>query len=118
MVMEGQIQVISRHTECQESVSLDSYEENSKDIWIYAHILMYAGLRSKSHVHASMGLKLTYNNKHVFFRDDIGTSNYNTSPWGLMSLQRHRECHKCVITWCGKTSYNRCPLMCEVIGIT
>ena len=29
-----------------------------------------------------MGLKVAYNNKQVFFRDDLGTSKYNISPWG------------------------------------
>ena len=71
--------------------------EKSKNIWTYAHISMYTGLRSKLCVHMSMGLKVTYNNKHVFFRDDVGTSKYNISPWGIKSLQRDREGHKYVI---------------------
>ena len=48
-------------------------------------------------VHVSIDLKVAYSNKQVFFRDDIGTSKYNTSPWGLKSLQRDKEGHKYVI---------------------
>ena len=83
--------------EGQGTIYSDSDEENSKNMWTYAHIPMYAGLRSKFACIREYGLKLAYNNKQVFFRDDIGTSKYNTSPWGLMSLQRDREGHKCVI---------------------
>ena len=45
--MEGRIRAISRHMEGQELGYSDSYEENSKIIWTYAHISMYVGLRSK-----------------------------------------------------------------------
>ena len=38
-----------------------------------------------------MGLKVTYNNKLVFSRDELGTSKYNISPWGLKSMQRDKE---------------------------
>ena len=44
-----------------------------------------------------MGLKVTYRNKQGFFRDDLGPSKDNISPWGLKSLQRDREGHKYVI---------------------
>ena len=45
--MEGQVQAFSRNLEGQELSGLDSYEEKSKTIWIYAHTLMYTSLRSK-----------------------------------------------------------------------
>ena len=83
--------------EGQDLGSLDSYEENSKNVWTYAHIPMYAGLRLKLCVHMSMGLKFAYNNKHGFFRDDLGNSKDNISPWGIKNLQRYREGHKYVI---------------------
>ena len=37
-------------------------------------------------VHASIALKVTYRNKHGFFRDDLGTSKDNISPWDIKSL--------------------------------
>ena len=89
--MEGRIRAFSRNLEGLESTVSDSYEEKSKTIWIYAHIPMYVGLRSR------MWLNVTYNNKQGFLRDDLGTSKDNTSPWGPKSLQRDREGHKCVI---------------------
>ena len=46
-VMEGRILELSRNMEGQELGYSDSYEENSKNVWTYAHILMYAGLRLK-----------------------------------------------------------------------
>ena len=46
------------------------------------------------HVHASIGLKVAYNNKQCFLRDDLGTSKDNISPWGVKSLQRDREGHQ------------------------
>ena len=48
-------------------------------------------------MHASMGLKVTYNNKQVFLGMNLETSKYNISPWGLKSLQRDKEGHKYVI---------------------
>ena len=51
----------------------------------------------KLRVHAIMALKVAYNNKQVFFSDDLGTSKYNISSWGPKSLQRDREGHKYVI---------------------
>ena len=47
-----------------------------------------------SRVHVSIALKVMYNNKHVFFRNGIGTLKYNISPWGLKSQQRDREGHR------------------------
>ena len=44
-----------------------------------------------------MRLKVTYNNKHGFLRDDFGTSEDNISPWGIKRLERDREGHKYVI---------------------
>ena len=82
--------------EGQESISSDPHEENSKNVWTYAHIPMYAGLRSTVAC-TRMGLKVVYSNKHVFFRDDLGTSKDNISPWGLKSLHRDREGLKYVI---------------------
>ena len=74
--MEGRVRAFSRHMEGQESSYSDSYEENFQNVCTYAHILMYAGSR----------LKVAYNNKHGFFRDDLGTSNDNIIPWGIKSL--------------------------------
>ena len=45
--MEGQIGAFSMNLEGQESIYSDSYEENSKNVWTYAHIPMCVGLRSK-----------------------------------------------------------------------
>ena len=45
----------------------------------------------------TMGLKVAYNNKQGFFRDDLETSKDKTSPWGLKNLYRDREGHKYVI---------------------
>ena len=83
--MEGQI-AFSRNLEGQESSYSDSNEENSKNICHFVHISMYACLSSKLCIHVGISLKVMYSNKQVFFRDDIGTSKCNTSPWGLRSL--------------------------------
>ena len=61
----------------------------------------------KSRVHVSMGLKVAYNNKKVFFRNYIGTSKYNIIPCGIKSLQRDKEGHKMWSTMCVKISHNR-----------
>ena len=81
--------------EGQKSWYSDSYEENSKNIWIYAHIPMFWGQNSR--VHVSMGLKVTYSNKQGFLGMKLETSKYIISPWGLKSLQSDREGHKYVI---------------------
>ena len=69
--MEGQIRVISRHMEGQETSDLDPHQEKIQNYLAFAHILMYVGLRVisvyicenrfKSHVWQIM---------HVF-RDDL-----------------------------------------------
>ena len=70
--MEGQIRAISRHIEGQESGSLESYEEKSKNIWTYAHILMYMGMRVISAYICENRFKIhVWKIMHVF-RDDIG----------------------------------------------
>ena len=95
--MEGRIQAISRHVEGQESGSSNSYEENSKNIWIYEHISMYTGVRLKFVCTCEYGFKSHVQQSIGFFRDDIGTSKYNISTWGLKSPQRDMEGHKYVI---------------------
>ena len=69
--MEGQIRVISRNMEGQESGYLDSYDENSQNIWIYAHILMYAGLRVISAYICVNGFKSSVWKITGVFRDDL-----------------------------------------------
>ena len=54
-------------------------------------------LAQKLCIHASVGLKVTYTHKQVFFGDFLGTSKYNLSKGGLRSLQRDMEGHKDVI---------------------
>ena len=48
-------------------------------------------------MHASMGLKVVYNNKQVFLGMKLETSKYNISRWGLKTLQRDKEEHTHVI---------------------
>ena len=43
-----------------------------QNIWTYAHISMCMGLRKYPCIYANIGLKVAYNNKHVFFRDELG----------------------------------------------
>ena len=83
--------------EGQESGSSDSYEETPKIFGLMHTSRCTWVCGQKSRVHVSMGLKVVQNNKQVFLRDEIGTSKYNTSPWGIKSLQRDREGHKYVI---------------------
>ena len=92
--MEGKIRGFSRNKKAQESSGSDSYEENSKNILTYGQISIYTGLRSNV---VCIALKVTYSNKTVFFRDELGKSKYNISPWSLRSLQRDMGGHKCVI---------------------
>ena len=96
--MEGRIQAFSRNMESQEKKYLGSYEEKYKNVCHFAHIPMYMCLRSKFvYIHASIALKVAYRYKQEIFGDDLGTSKYNIGPWGLKSLQRDMEGHKCVI---------------------
>ena len=55
--MEGQIWAISRNMEGQETSDSYHIKENSKNISFYAHILMYAGLRSKAAYTREYGFK-------------------------------------------------------------
>ena len=73
-------------------------KENSKIIWPFEHILMYAGLRVKSTYIHEKGIKIrVWQLLHVF-RDDIGNiKGTKMAHWGLKSLQRDREFHKVVI---------------------
>ena len=54
-------------------------------------------LEQKLRMHASMGLKVVYRHKQVFFGDNLGTSKYNMGKGGPRSLQRDMEGHKYVI---------------------
>ena len=66
-------------------------KENSKTIWPFAHIPMYAGLRFIfAYIHEN-GFKIrVWKIMHVF-RDDIGNiKKYKKGPWGPKSLQRDR----------------------------
>ena len=74
-------------THPRKNTKLFGFIDTSRCMWVWGQ---------NSRVHASIALKFAYNNKHVFFRDDIGTSKYNISPWGLKSLQRNKEGHKYV----------------------
>ena len=58
--------------EGQETRYLDSYEENSKNICLYAHIPMYAGLRVISAYIREKGIKSRVEQIIGVFRDDIG----------------------------------------------
>ena len=83
--MEGQIPAISRHMEGQESRYSDSYEENSKNIWTYAHILMYAGLRSISMYIHENGIKSHVQQITGIFRDELG--NIEVKYWSMGSKE-------------------------------
>ena len=65
--------MISRHMEGQELGSLDSYDENSKNIWIYAHIPMYVGLRSKVAYTREYRIKRHVQQYMGVFMDELGT---------------------------------------------
>ena len=47
-------------------------KENSKNIWIYAHVLIYAGFRSKA----------AYNDKQVFLGMNLETSKVQYQSMG------------------------------------
>ena len=91
MVMEGRIRVISRHMVFQESRSSDSYEENSKNIWTYAHILMYVGLRSISAYICKKGIKSHVQLIMNVFRDDLGNIKGTKIVHGVQRVSRGIE---------------------------
>ena len=47
-------------------------KENSKSIWIYAHILMYMGLRVISAFIHEKGIKINVETIIGVFKDDVG----------------------------------------------
>ena len=47
---------------------------------------MYTGLRSKVVYTREYCFKVAYRYKQEMFEDDIGTSKYNISPWGVKIL--------------------------------
>ena len=51
----------------------------------------------KMRIHMSIGLKVSYTHKQVFWGDFIGTSKYNKIKGGPRSMQRDMEGHKYVI---------------------
>ena len=58
---------------------------------------MYDGLAQKSHIHASIALKVVYTHKQVFLGEFLGTSKYNKRKGGPRSMERDMEGHKYVI---------------------
>ena len=73
-------------------------KENSKNIWIYAHIPMYMGLRVISVYICEKGIKSHIQQIIGVFRDDLGNvKGTKIVHWDPKSLQRDREGHKCVI---------------------
>ena len=69
--MEGQIRAISRHMECQETSDLDPHQGKLKNIWPFAHIPMYTGLRFISTYVREKGFKSCIWKITGVFRDDI-----------------------------------------------
>ena len=70
--MEGQIRAISRNMEDQETSDSDHIKEKSKNIWPFAHIPMYMGLRVISvYISENRFKSRVWKIMHVF-RDDIG----------------------------------------------
>ena len=58
--------------EGQETSDSDPYQENSKNIWPFAHIPMYAGLRIISTYIRENGFKSRVWKIIGIFRDDLG----------------------------------------------
>ena len=58
--------------EGQDSSGSNSYEEKSKNIWTYAHIVMYAVLRVISTYIHEKGIKSHVQQIIGVFRDDLG----------------------------------------------
>ena len=83
--MEGQIQVILSDMEGQETSDSDPHQGKLQNIWPFAHIPMYAGLRVISTYICENGLK-----SHVWkitgvFRDDLG--NIKVQKWSMGSKE-------------------------------
>ena len=77
---------------------LTHIKENSKNIWTYAHIPMYTGLRSIYAYICEKGIKSHVQQIMSVFRNDLGNiERYKNTPWGPKSLQRDREGHIYVI---------------------
>ena len=76
--------MISRHMEGQEIY----IKENSKNIWPFAHILMYVGLRVVSVYIRKNGFKsYVWQIMHVF-RDDIGNIKGTKMVHGVQRVYR------------------------------
>ena len=70
--MEGQIRAISRHMEVQDTSDSDPHQGKLKNIWPFAHILMYVGLRVIStYIRENRFKSHVWKIMHVF-RDEIG----------------------------------------------
>ena len=71
--MEGQIRVISRHMEGHETSELDPLQGKLQNIWTYARIPMYTGLRVISAYIHEKGIKSHIQKIIGVFMDDIGS---------------------------------------------
>ena len=70
--MEGQIRVTQGIWKAKRQVTQIHIKEKSKNIWPFAHIQMYVGLRVKSaYIHEKGIQSCVWQLLHVF-RDDLG----------------------------------------------
>ena len=93
-------------------------KENSENTWPFAHILMYASLRVISACIREKGFKSCIHKIMSVFRDDLRNIKGTKMVHGVQRVCRGTG--KAINVWstmCGKISYNRCPLMCEVKGV-
>ena len=74
--------------EGQETSDLDPHKENSKNIWPFAHILMYMGLRVISACIHEKGFKSSLWKIMSVFRDDIGNITGTKMVHGVQGVCR------------------------------
>ena len=70
--MEGQIRVILRHMEGQETTELDPHQGKLQKYLSFEHILMYTGLGVISAYIRGKGIKIRVQQTMSIFRDDSG----------------------------------------------
>ena len=70
--MKGKIRAISRHMEDQETSDSNPHQAKLQNIWPFAHIPMYAGLRVIFAYIREEGIKSHVQQIMSVFRDDIG----------------------------------------------
>ena len=78
--------MISRHMEGQETSDLDPHQGKIQNIWPFAHISMYMGLRVISAYICEKGIKSCVHQIISVFRDDLGNIKCTIMVHGVLRV--------------------------------